>query len=186
MDIPARAGAAILGELHATRGKPFGDIAGIVHPQEEKRNAPRIRRVQAGQTVANLFEAGTEPPPEKVEVISKVTRSLEEAAIGHHHRCCEIAGKRGAEQGSSAVILQPMGFRKIGYEPRLPDQRKLNQKVEHPLRTTKRLAEKNFPAVIVIAAQLRAHDGYRQDANAKSRVACRMLDQAFQKTATVG
>ena len=48
VDIPARAGTAILGELHATGGKPFGDVAGVVHPQEEKRNAPRIRRVQAG------------------------------------------------------------------------------------------------------------------------------------------
>ena len=48
MDTPARAGAAIFGELHATSGKPFGDINGVVHPQKEKRNAPRIRRVQAG------------------------------------------------------------------------------------------------------------------------------------------
>ena len=72
VDIPARAGAAILGELHATGGKPFGDVAGVVDPQEEKRNAPRIRRVQAGQTVANLFKAGAEPAPQKIKVIPKV------------------------------------------------------------------------------------------------------------------
>ena len=186
VDIPARAGAAILGELHATGGKPLGDVAGVVHPQEEKRNAPRIRRVQAGQTVANLFKAGAKPPPEKVEVISKVTRSLEEAAVGHHHRCCEIAGKRGAEQGSSAVILQPVGFCKIGYEPRLPDQRQLDQKMENPLWAAKRFAEKDFAAVIVIAAQLRAHDVYRQDANTKPGVAGRVLDQRFQQATTVG
>ena len=33
VDIPARAVAAILGELHATGSKPFGDVAGVVNPQ---------------------------------------------------------------------------------------------------------------------------------------------------------
>ena len=43
--ILAREGTAIFGEMHATGSKPFGDVASIIHPQEEKRNAPRIRRV---------------------------------------------------------------------------------------------------------------------------------------------
>ena len=52
--------------------------------------------------------------------------------------------------------------------------------MENPLWVTKRFDEKDFAAVIVIAAELRAHNVYRKDADTKPGVASRVLDQRFQ------
>ena len=146
---------------------------------------PRVRRIQAGQPVANLLEAGAESPPQKVEVIPELPCRLEEAVIWHHHRCREISGERRAEQGPRAVILQPVGLGQVGDEPGLAKQGKLDKQVENPLRAPQGLAEQDFPAVIVIATQLRAHDAHRQNADTEPRIGSRMLDQAFQNAAIV-
>ena len=92
--VPAGTGAAVFGKLHAAGRQPFGNIAGIVNAQEEKRNAARMGGIQARQAVANLLEAGTKSASKQVQVMAKFTCRCQKAAIGHHHGTGEIPRKR--------------------------------------------------------------------------------------------
>ena len=49
VDIPQRAGAAVIGKVHAGGGLPLGHIAGAIHAHEGKRNAAQIIALQGGK-----------------------------------------------------------------------------------------------------------------------------------------
>ena len=86
------------GKLHTGGGKPFGNIASIINPNEEKRNSTRIWRIQCCQAVTDLFKAAPKPAPQKIEIIPKAFRRLQKGRIGHHHRTGEVTGKRDFQQ----------------------------------------------------------------------------------------
>ena len=157
VNIPPRTGAAILGELHATGGKPLGDIAGIIDPNEEERDAAGIWGVQAGQAVAYLLETGTKPTPQQIKFMAQLARRFEKRFIWHHHRGCKIPSQRRAEQRARRIIGDAILITQLGYQIGLFDQRRLHEKMENSLRATQRLADQNFPPMLVIAPQLRSH-----------------------------
>ena len=93
VDIPPRARAAMFGEMKAGGVKALGDIARLVDPQEEERDALRAVALEGCRPVAGLLKRDAKESGEVVEVIEVFVRRAEEVFVGHQHRGGEVIGK---------------------------------------------------------------------------------------------
>src|SRR3546814_20036762 len=58
VDVPHRAGAAVLGDVKAGRVEPFGHVARLVDAQEEEGHAPRPLPLQRGEPAHGDWSCG--------------------------------------------------------------------------------------------------------------------------------
>lgn len=96
IDVPARAGAGMAGNMDARQREALGDVAGDVGPHQMQRNAGAPRPLQRGHAVAHLLEAGAEAALDALNVVARFLAGGEERLIGHDQRRGEIARQRVA------------------------------------------------------------------------------------------
>src|SRR3546814_14982780 len=92
VDVPHRAGAAVLGDVKGGRVEPFGHVARLVDAQEEEGHAPRSLPLQRGEPVADLLEGAAEGGGQAVDVVVADLSSPVERLVGHPEGGGEVVG----------------------------------------------------------------------------------------------
>ena len=93
VDIPQRAGAAVIGKVHAGGGLALGHIACAVDADKSKRNAAEVIALQGGQAGGHGFIAHAEDLAEVFHVVAGALGFGMHQCIGHHGGGGEVAGQ---------------------------------------------------------------------------------------------
>ena len=177
MHVPQRAGAAEFREREGAGRKPFRDVAGIVHAQQEERHAARVRSLQRGETVADLLEAGTEAARQHLQIVAKLLGGGEERLIRHHHRRGIVVGEGDAIEPPRGVVERPRAVADRIEQRAAFGKAELDRKLEDPACRIDHLREQHLAAMAIPASQCLAHHVHRHDPHRGRMAFAQPLDQ---------
>ena len=104
--------------------------------------------------MTDLLKACAKPATKQIKVIPQLLCRLQKGIVGHHHGRRKIASQCHSQQRATRrvlyVVIGTFRIKPLG----LADQRQLDKQMKLSLRSAQRLTEQDFPAVMVIAAQL--------------------------------
>ena len=103
VDIPQRAGAAVIGKVHAGGGLALGHIACAVDADKSKRNAAEVIALQGGQAGGYGFIAHAEDLAEVFHVVARALGFGMHQCIGHYGGGGEIAGQAALREVARSI-----------------------------------------------------------------------------------